>query len=261
MPKEIQKKVFELTLAVYRVTDFFPQGEALRRHIREKTNDVFGMCSEYFFSFGDEEGVVMPAPHCGYAGAGILAKIESLKGYMNIARSLRYVKPINLTILEREYDYIAKFFSQELGKRDDLHTRQNFAEQNSSGLAWEEFSKRQRENEHVSDTKSDVSDKNNVVVNPVRKKHGMPSAETRFSKKEEVGGENQPAFLSNVVNERQQKIVEYIQETSQAKISDFFNSFADISSKTIQRDLQDLVAKNILKKEGEKRWTIYSLVN
>jgi predicted HTH transcriptional regulator len=86
---------------------------------------------------------------------------------------------------------------------------------------------------------------------PVREKHGMFAAEKSFS--EEVQKN------INGVNERQQKILEYVKQTSQAKISDFFTFFTDISSKTIQRDLQGLVAKNILKKEGEKRWTIYSL--
>ena len=45
--KEIQRNIFELTLAVYRVTDFFPQGEVLRRQIREKTNEIFTRVTEY----------------------------------------------------------------------------------------------------------------------------------------------------------------------------------------------------------------------
>lgn len=226
MPKEIQKKVFDLTLAVYRVTDFFPQIDPLRKHIREKANDVFGMSSEYSFSLAGEREAV-----------AILAKIESLKGYLSIARSLRFVKPINLTILEREYDFIAKFFSKELNKREDLYTRQSFDEQNLGGLAWDEFTKRQEESKMMSDMKVGVSDKKE------------PKSHVKHS----------VSNTSDSVNDRQQKILEYIRQTSQAKISDFFTSFADISSKTIQRDLQDLVAKNILKKEGEKRWTIYSL--
>lgn len=215
LPKEIQKKVFELTLAVYRVTDFFPQNEALRRHIREKANDVFGMCSEYSFSLSGGEDSVM-----------VLAKIESLKGYLNIARSLRYVKPINLSILEREYEYIAGFFTQELGKREDLHT-------------WEEFAKKEK----------DISPKDKGIVVSDKPKSVINQAPKTPVVRETSGG----------VNERQERILAYIKEASQAKISDFFTFFADISSKTIQRDLQDLVAKNILKKEGEKRWTIYTL--
>ena len=45
--KEIQRKVFDLTLALYRVTDFFPKDEALKRSLREKANEIFGLANEY----------------------------------------------------------------------------------------------------------------------------------------------------------------------------------------------------------------------
>lgn len=59
------------------------------------------------------------------------------------------------------------------------------------------------------------------------------------------------------VSERQKVILVHINQVEQAKISDFSSLFGGISVKTIQRELQDLVAKNILRKEGEKRWTVY----
>ena len=60
-------------------------------------------------------------------------------------------------------------------------------------------------------------------------------------------------------NPRQVKILEYIATSREAKISDFFSVLAGVSSKTIQRDLSELVDKNFLKKQGDKRWTTYSL--
>lgn len=61
------------------------------------------------------------------------------------------------------------------------------------------------------------------------------------------------------VNERQRKIMERLAAAGQVKVSDFYDTFDAISSKTIQRDLQDLMMKNLIKKEGEKRWTTYTL--
>ncbi len=46
-----------------------------------------------------------------------------------------------------------------------------------------------------------------------------------------------------------------------ARLGDLHTLFGDVSSKTIQRDLFDLVSRNILRKEGEKRWTTYFLVD
>lgn len=59
------------------------------------------------------------------------------------------------------------------------------------------------------------------------------------------------------VTERQKTILEYARQKRQVKISDLSSVFKELSSKTIQRDLQDLVRKNILTTEGKRRWTIY----
>ena len=200
--KEVQRRVFDLTLALYRVSDFFPEGEVLRRQIREKANQIFGEVTEYGgFSAESSRPVV-----------SILGRIESLRGYLELARSLSFVKPINLAVLAREYDILAGFFSQELdASQNDFST---------------------------------------------------PKDETRIfnpeSQKEVIF--KMPSALSSDFNERQRAVIQHLEQAGQAKISDFYIFFNNISTKTIQRDLQDLVARNILRKQGEKRWTVYALI-
>lgn len=205
-----------MTLALYRVTDFFPQGEVLRKHLREKANEVFGGVGEYGFS-GDYQ----------HETVAILAKIQALKGYLNVARSMRFVKPINITVLEREYDFLADFLHGEmedikpssLPKKEEPQVKERVKTDLST---WEDFT---------------VSAQN--VQLPVSN-NGMEA-------------------IAGVINDRQEKILEHLKQAERAKISDFAPHFVGISTKTIQRDLQDLVIKNVLKKEGEKRWTVYSI--
>lgn len=191
--QELHRKTFELTLALYRVTDFFPQGEALRRSLREKANEIFGGVTEYGYANSREHGTL-----------ALLAKVETIKGYLRVSRSMRFVRPINLTILEREYEFLEHFFRQELagdhGVRDVVPR-----------------TKDQKTKQHIIGEGADMTD-------------------------------------------RQKKILMFVEKVSQAKISDFHALLTGVSAKTIQRDLHDLVRKNILKKEGEKRWTIYSLL-
>ena len=52
IPQEIHRIIFELTLALYRVTDFFPPNETLRRQLREKANEIFGSVTEYGYYGG-----------------------------------------------------------------------------------------------------------------------------------------------------------------------------------------------------------------
>ena len=96
---ELQRKIFDLTLALYRVTDFFPKGEVLRKSLREKANEIFSRVTEYTYGDLNSNGAV-----------AILGRIEAIKGYLEIARSLKLVRPINIAVLEREYQFFADFF-------------------------------------------------------------------------------------------------------------------------------------------------------
>ena len=63
------------------------------------------------------------------------------------------------------------------------------------------------------------------------------------------------------VSERQKAIIGHMKKADKkARLGNIHALFGDISSKTIQRDLFDLVSRNILRKEGEKRWTTYFLI-
>lgn len=224
--KEIHRKVFELTLALYRVSDFFPQGEVLRRQLREKANEVFGSISEYGFSGEHEQETI-----------SILGRIQSVKGFLEMASSLRLVRLINLRVLEREYASLEDFFEQELKNIKDSRQKEQKALHTDEAHmeilpTWDEFS---TANERAHERTSGSVREHTHAKAPI--------------------GQSEDGDI----NDRQKKILEHIRTNSQAKISDFFSFFDTVSSKTIQRDLQDLVEKNVLKKEGEKRWTIYSL--
>lgn len=61
------------------------------------------------------------------------------------------------------------------------------------------------------------------------------------------------------MRERQSKILEHLKQANQANVRDFLAVFKNVSSKTIQRDLQDLVSRRAVKKQGSKKWTFYSI--
>lgn len=234
-PKEIQRRVFELTLALYRVTDFFPQNEALRKQLREKANEIFSAISEYGHSNGHEHEAV-----------SVVSKTQSIKGFLGLARTMRFVKPINLAVLEREYDLLAHFFTREL----------------------ERFSEEEKRSKET----AGVESRQQVGTQPEVRPHTVQATgpqwyEFRFdpppteeeSQIPKVSAE--PVHISRDITARQRAILDHLRSTGQAKVSDFFSIFSDLSSKTIQRDLQELVSQNKLRKAGEKRWTTYSIIS
>ena len=59
---------------------------------------------------------------------------------------------------------------------------------------------------------------------------------------------------------RQARILTLLRAQSHLSIKDFAAVIPDCSEKTIQRELLELVEKGVIKKEGERRWSTYSLI-
>jgi len=59
--------------------------------------------------------------------------------------------------------------------------------------------------------------------------------------------------------ERKKTIVDFIRKRKEVTIKDVVQVVSNCSEKTIQRELTTLVKDNVLKKEGERRWSRYSL--
>ena len=145
--------------------------------------------------------------------------IEILLGYFAMARSLGRINPMNFLVLDREYREFAKALVVLVP-----------ATIIKGGEAAKKF---ERGAEKESKT---VFGKQSVAMK-------RPQIEERQA--------------GDGVNDRQKVILERLAQSGQVKISDFYKTFTGISSKTIQRDLQDLVTRNFIKKEGDKRWTVY----
>jgi len=64
---------------------------------------------------------------------------------------------------------------------------------------------------------------------------------------------------SSKKKDRQNKIIEIIKDKKKVGVSDISGHITGVSDKTIQRELLELVDKGVLKKEGERRWSVYML--
>lgn len=64
---------------------------------------------------------------------------------------------------------------------------------------------------------------------------------------------------SNKKKDRQQKILTIIKDMKKVSVTDISKKITNVSDKTIQRELIDLVEQGVVKKEGERRWSTYSL--
>ena len=232
----MQDRILNLTVALYRVTDYFPKAEILRSHLRVKANEIFERSTEYQGSSELDHEIQL-----------LVQKIRTMKGYLAIASTLNYVRAVNFTVLEKEYDYIERALEAEQAKLLKHSIPEDI---------------RRLEQAHaLPPAIADSISLRGVTSQEHAEKKDQPKPMAPMAKSSET--EEAPRVLyekkDEGLNERQRIIMDYLKKSGPAKISDFYASFRDISSKTIQRDLQALVDMQVLKKEGEKRWTVYSL--
>jgi hypothetical protein len=84
-------------------------------------------------------------------------------------------------------------------------------------------------------------------------KGGSPESNPENKDKKEDG-------VKDKKNSRQMRILTLLRAQAHLSIKDFASVIPDCSEKTIQRELLELVEKGIIKKEGERRWSTYSLI-
>lgn len=69
--------------------------------------------------------------------------------------------------------------------------------------------------------------------------------------------ENQPG---NIDSDRRERIKVVLNAKEEATIKDITDIITDVSSKTIQRELNAMIEENLVKRQGERRWSKYSLI-
>ncbi len=237
--QSLQERTLNLTVALYRVTDYFPKVEILRSHLRAKANEIFEGMIEYENAAEVDREIKL-----------LIQKIKTVKGYLAIASTLNYVRALNFSILEKEYSLIEQSLEGERARliKQQVHKDiQQFAQ--SQSVIKKNNARSMTEGDHRDkNTVPDITELNSILEKT--NKERVTAANGLFVKKNDKR-----------INERQTMIIDRLKESGQAKISDFYASFNSISSKTIQRDLQGLVDKQLIRKEGEKRWTVYLLIS
>lgn len=93
---------------------------------------------------------------------------------------------------------------------------------------------------------------------PFVQKTKTEGGKTAAKNKSEIADESAGSIKDKKDN-RQMRIIDLLRSRSNLSVKDFVSVIPDCSEKTIQRELLELVDKGIIKKEGERRWSTYSL--
>lgn len=252
----LKNKMDKIAAAIHMVTDCIEDNEPIRFKLRSLAVELASESHEFIYT---------PSRDRGFIFADIEVVATEIMSFINIARSVRIISEMNADILLRELSANTErmrawtetgFYEVENGDRTQPRTPVTFtlneshfkSEQNrlstSETPAQKDFTFGQK-TEKVPQTED---------ASKGQKMSSMPAA-TKIRHE----AEDSKKFDMAVKLNRRNTILKIIKDKKEVTIKDISTLIADVSEKTIQRELITLVSEGVLKKVGEKRWSKYML--
>lgn len=234
------EKAEKLTIATYMVASFIPEENPIKDKIFnisvDLLSDIHSLSSQYHKT---------------------MRTVDELLSFLSIATAVNLISSMNHSILKREYQNLKNIFEIE-GIGQKTH--------DISLTLLETYFDPQEIKKSKSDTNSipilnrtDRDYKGHDVIKDKRTKEMSVRKEVKGTQNFDATktGTYQDANVQK--SKRQQEIIQIVASQKSVNIKDISAIILDCSSKTIQRELLVLVGLGVLKKEGEKRWSRYSL--
>lgn len=224
----VNKKTEKLVTALYMVTDCMDAEDALKNKLRllgvELLSDMYKLST---LSPVDKQAHISVS----------LAHIYEALSCIEIASTIGFISEMNSQILKKEFELLAV----ELGSHKSKDKHFTFTLDQSM------FDVERQPSHPVSHTA--IKDK----------RTGYNMSFTTPRNMSVIKGLNNTRDIANK-QDRADKIVTLIKDKKDISIKDISSAFTDCSEKTIQRELNSLVSKGLIRKVGSKRWSRYMAI-
>ncbi|MES2314517.1 MAG: DeoR family transcriptional regulator [Patescibacteria group bacterium] len=222
----IFKKTEKITAALYLVSSLLKDEEPIKWELRDKGMDL--LSSSFTASSavpGDKNAVIQSI---------FTAALETMS-LLNVAHISHLISDMNHKILVREIDQVVTLLKERL----------TTSAENAGYVLSEQFFKTPDlfSTGFSIGQDSSIKDNQNRQVKSIKDK-GVSQGQVMVQQKK---------------SQRQEHIINVLKGQGNLTIKDFSKVIKDCSEKTIQRELLELVEKGIIRKEGERRWSRYSL--
>ncbi len=238
------KKTEKITAAIYLVSGLLKDDEPMKWELRDRGMEL--MSSSFIASSavpGDKSAVIQSL---------FSSALETIS-LLNIAKISNLISAMNHTLLVKEIDQVVALLKDRLAE----------SAENAGYVLSENFFRTPdlfgsgfRTDHRAGDMKGSIgSNRQDSLLRRTSEDEAgfkvQDSRKTRYLQ----GHSSVQVKKGN----RQEAIINVLKIQSNLTIKDFSKVIKDCSEKTIQRELIELVDRGIVKKEGERRWSRYSL--
>jgi hypothetical protein len=244
----LYKKAEKLSSALYMVTNFIPENETLRGLLRDKSINTFSEIAHLQkLSLTQHKTLkTNDSIENRYNSLqAILSGITEIISFLEILNSSGFISEMNFIILKREYIELGTLIKN---RKDDIASGGTLLEKDFFDVP--DLYKTHALRQGVTKTKT-IKDTIHQIKDITK--------DMKETQKAKV-----PIRVVKTANvrhsDRRNIILELLQDKSFITIKDTIDAIKGCSTKTLQRELLSLVSEGILKKKGERRWSVYSLV-
>jgi hypothetical protein len=253
----LKNKMDKIAAAIHMVTDCIEDNEPIRFKLRSLAVELASESHEFIYT---------PSRDRGFIFADIEIVATEIMSFISIARSVRIISEMNADILLRELSANTErmrawtetgFYEVENGDHTQPRTPVAFT-LNESHFKTEQ--NRLAASQTMTQKQTPAFDQKiekNVQTEDQSKGQKFSSMTAAVKIKHEA--EDSKKFEMAVKLNRRNTILKIIKDKKEVTIKDISALIADVSEKTIQRELITLVSEGVLKKVGEKRWSKYML--
>ena len=226
------KKTEKIVAAIYLVTNLISDTEPVKNNLRKTALDLMSDMS-----------VVkkLPVSQTRQLVVGLMTTVSEIVSVLKIAFIAEHVSSMNYSIIHSEL--VALMNNLDVLRPENIL--------NGSLLLSQDFF----------NTPAPVFQTNKPATNYINQ-HQFPSkGQYRTSNNLKDNQYPQPPKdnLKDTKSERRETIIKLLKVGKPLGIKDFSNEIKNCSEKTLQRELLAMVENGVLKKTGERRWSLYSL--
>jgi hypothetical protein len=229
------KKAERLVLATYLVTNFVPKNESVRENVREHAQTLLA----------EVMGLRSGLHSVGRNRVGdVFARVRTILSLLDVVHASGHISNMNLEVLKCAYVDLIRFLkksedgvSAESVELDEEYFARTPTESQGQNIKGHFDIIKDRDVKDIKKDKIDIKDIRSVSA----KRPQSLRAKRRATS-------------------RRMAILDLVTKRGPVHIKDIAAEVTDCSEKTIQRELTSLIKDSVVKKEGSKRWTMYSLV-
>ena len=239
LPVEIRRRAYQLALDIYESFEALPERGVLAHDIESTANRLIKLIAA--FSISDNKTKLL---------SDIFVELKGLRALLGIVR--------DTSVLERQP---ASKLMDEVSELYELFHKESEGFNIASPL-----SSHKAGGEDSADIKSMEVSRLTEKIEPAPKGSFLVrSEEMKIHKPEPVLQKSEPVVeaeraVRSSHSARQEAIIEVLKRRTKISVGELDTLFSQrVSKKTLQRDLQGLIDRNIIERHGDKRWATYSL--